>query len=142
MDNIVSANREYIKSIIKFLKNKPTKTQYDDIICEFYVRLLRNDNINIQHVAKCIYQLLGYSAHKPGKVYIWPDNVIYLHEFVSEKCDIYTFSYPDEHKPNQLLWKAEFRFNKELERIETRKIAYKPQNITYSKENLRKCLDL
>lgn len=113
---IVSNNHTNIEKILKALSNKPVtdgNRESTKIIKHYYEWLLTPESgINDISKAVCIHNFLNYPATKPGKIYVWPDNLVNLHMFITGKTKKFAYQYPDVNNPSKIMWTIEVSYNK------------------------------
>ena len=143
MQKIIENNRTYITAIIKFYNGKGNCDR-GDIIKEFYKRLLKDKRIEEnKFYAKCLNLLLNHSGSKPGKIYVWSDNIVNFYNFIEGKTDVFSYYYPDESRPNILLWKVSVYYNNSTKMTEISKISCnKRKTHFYHLDEFRTALNL
>lgn len=144
--SVIDQNIDNIKRILKFLSSKPidkTSLGPNLAILAFYERLANDPIVFNKKIARCIHELLNYSADKPGKIYVWPDNLVNLHRFVTGKTHVFSYTYPDSTHPNELLWRKDVVYDKEYRLIRvTRKQCSSKIVSYYSNSELSKIFEL
>lgn len=114
--SIVRTNRNNIEKILKVLSNKPTNRNNKEsniIIKAYYEWLLTPESgIDRLSIAVCIRDFFNYPATKPGKIYVWPDNLVNLHRFITGKTRKFVYQYPDIEEPERIQWNMEVSFNR------------------------------
>ena len=112
---IVSNNRANIEKILKVLSRKPlnqSNKESTEIIKRYFEWLLTPESgINDISKAVCIHNFLNYPATKPGKIYVWPDNLVNLHMFIVGKTNKFAYKYPDTNNPAKKMWTIEVSYN-------------------------------
>lgn len=102
----MDVNRRNIEKIFSVLKTK-TNNKSNIVMKRYYKWLLAEAKLDNPNMAKCISELFDYPSNKPGKIYVWPDNIVNLHKFITGQTYIFEYYYPDPKRPNELLWRKQ-----------------------------------
>lgn len=108
---VAKSNQDNVTKIIKVLNTKTPVSRTDLIMKQFYEKLLSGSVLQDERLALCINHLVGYPSDKPGKIYVWPDNLVKFHKFLTGKTKTLVYYYPDYSYPNRYLWKVEAHYD-------------------------------
>lgn len=143
----IKTNEANITAIIKVLKSKVHGSRkanpVDDIIKQFYEKLLVSPILQDENYARCINSFLDYPDNRPGKIYVWPDNLINLHAFITGKTKVFSYYYPDKNIPRSMLWKVESHYDGNFMLIKKKRIQkYSSEIEPVTEQQLAKILRL
>ena len=145
-DQIVTSNKNNIESILRVLRSRSSsdmKVGNNSIILSYYEKLGSNPVMYNPKIVACIHELFDYPASKPGKIYVWIDNLINLHNFITGKTYIFRYSYPDPKKSQSILWCKECHYDTDYKLIKISRNKCESNSFTLpDNKRLTKLLDL